>query len=70
MAKKAESFRVIDRVDKKTNKRIKELVLYSNVIPTEAEKIAKERLNTLYTYEADKAVKVYRECRRTFLWQG
>ncbi len=25
---------------------------------------AKERLNTLYTYEADKAVKVYRECRR------
>ena len=38
MAKKAESFRVIDRVDKKTNKRIKELVLYSNVIPTEAEK--------------------------------
>lgn len=26
---------------------------------------AKERLNTLYTYEAEKAVKVYRECRRT-----
>ncbi len=26
---------------------------------------AKERLRTLYTYEADKAVKVYRECRRT-----
>ncbi len=25
---------------------------------------AKERLNTLYTYEAEKAVKVYRECRR------
>ena len=26
---------------------------------------AKERLSNLYTYEADKAVKVYRECRRT-----
>lgn len=26
---------------------------------------AKERLNTLYTYEAEKAVKVYRECRRS-----
>ena len=26
---------------------------------------AKERLNNLFTYEADKAVKVYRECRRT-----
>lgn len=26
---------------------------------------AKERLNNLYTYEAEKAVKVYRECRRT-----
>lgn len=25
---------------------------------------AKERLNNLYTYEAEKAVKVYRECRR------
>ena len=25
---------------------------------------AKERLKTLYTYEAEKAVKVYRECRR------
>lgn len=25
---------------------------------------AKERLHTLYTYEAEKAVKVYRECRR------
>ena len=26
---------------------------------------AKERLKTLYTYEAEKAVKVYRECRRS-----
>ena len=26
---------------------------------------AKERLNNLYTYEAEKAVKVYRECRRS-----
>lgn len=26
---------------------------------------AKEKLSNLYTYEADKAVKVYRECRRT-----
>lgn len=26
---------------------------------------AKERLNTLYTYEAEKVVKVYRECRRS-----
>lgn len=26
---------------------------------------AKERLHNLFTYEADKAVKVYRECRRT-----
>ncbi len=26
---------------------------------------AKETLKTLYTYEAEKAVKVYRECRRS-----
>lgn len=26
---------------------------------------AKERLNNLYTYEAEKAVKIYRECRRS-----